>query len=94
MGSPVFVKKGVGRLWRSRKALFFRRSQAWPFWADPSLRTIFLVKNIRCYRRYIGRISLPPTKPVLPLIEPLSAALQQPVQQAAEPRRAGSCRTP
>jgi hypothetical protein len=44
--------------------LFFRRSQAWPFWAEPSLRTIFVVKNERCYCRYIGRISFPLMNPV------------------------------
>jgi hypothetical protein len=40
------------------------------------LRTIFLDKNIGCYRRYIGPISLSPVKPAWSVFVASSAAAQ------------------
>jgi len=48
------------------RGFVFRDSHGWPFWADPSLRTIFPAKNEQCYRRYIGRITLPLTNRFAP----------------------------
>jgi hypothetical protein len=58
MGSPVFVKKGVAvRKGSSREPFVVVRSIIEPSWAGPSLRTIFMDKNIVGYCGYIGLIS-------------------------------------
>jgi hypothetical protein len=58
MFSPVFVKKvwlcERGKLARSSVVV---RSIVEPIWAGPSLRTIFINKNIVGYCGYIGLIS-------------------------------------
>ncbi|WP_156965880.1 hypothetical protein [Paraburkholderia bannensis] len=92
MGSPVFVKKGVtGGCGARANRLFFRRSQAWPFWAEPSSRTIFMDKNIGCYRRYIGPISLLSAKSVASGFSALFAASQHERRWARGPHGRGFC---
>jgi hypothetical protein len=64
MGSPVFVK----RVWlcergSSREPFFVVRSIVEPIWAGPSLRTIFMDKNIAGYCRYIGLVSFVEYRP-------------------------------
>jgi hypothetical protein len=64
MGSPVFVKK-VWLCERGARAnlLFVVRSIVEPNWAGPSLRTIFMDKNIVGYCGYIGLISFVAYRP-------------------------------
>jgi hypothetical protein len=58
MGSPVFVKRGVAvRKGALARTIVVVRSVIEPIWAGPSLRTIFMDKNIVGYCRYIGLIS-------------------------------------
>jgi hypothetical protein len=68
MGSPVFVKKGVAvRKGSSREPLFVVRSIIEPSWAGPSLRTIFMDKNIVAYCGYIDLISFVGYRPATAL---------------------------
>jgi hypothetical protein len=66
MGSPVFVKKGVAvRKGSSREPFVVVRSIIEPSWAGPSLRTIFMNKNIVGYCGYIGLISFVGYRPAI-----------------------------
>jgi hypothetical protein len=58
MGSPVFVKKGVAvRKGELARTVVVVRSIIEPIWAGPSLRTIFMDKNIVGYCGYSALIS-------------------------------------
>jgi hypothetical protein len=58
MGSPVFVKRGVAvRKGALARTVVVVRSIIEPIWARPSLRTIFMDKNIVGYCGYSVLIS-------------------------------------
>jgi hypothetical protein len=64
MGSPVFVKKGVAvRKGELARTIVVVRSIIEPIWAGPSLRTIFMDKNILGYCGYSGLISFVAYRP-------------------------------
>jgi hypothetical protein len=64
MGSPVFVKKGVAvRKGELGRTIVVVRSIIEPIWAGPSLRTIFMDKNIVGYCGYIDLISFVAYRP-------------------------------
>jgi hypothetical protein len=64
MGSPVFVKRGVAvRKGELARTIVVVRSIIEPIWAGPSLRTIFMNKNIVGYCGYIGLISFVAYRP-------------------------------
>jgi hypothetical protein len=69
MDSPVFVKRGMavrkGELARSSVVV---RSVIEPIWAGPSLRTIFMDKNIAGYCGYIGLVSFVVYRPAIALL--------------------------
>ncbi|HEX7932369.1 MAG TPA: hypothetical protein VF573_04710 [Paraburkholderia sp.] len=65
MGSPIFVKRGVAvRKGKLARTIVVVRSIIEPIWARPSLRTIFINKNIVGYCRYIGLVSFVVDGPV------------------------------
>jgi hypothetical protein len=67
MGSPVFVKKGVAvRKGKLARTVVVVRSIIELIWAGPSLRTIFMNKNIAGYCGYIGLISFVAYRPDKP----------------------------
>jgi hypothetical protein len=68
MDSPVFVKRGVAvRKGKLARTIVVVRSIVEPIWAGPSLRTIFMNKNIAGYCRYIGLISFVAYRPATDL---------------------------
>jgi hypothetical protein len=65
MDSPVFVKKGVAvRKGKLARTIVVVRPIIEPIWAGPSLRTIFINKNMARYCRYIGLIRFVVYRPV------------------------------
>jgi hypothetical protein len=78
MGSPVFVKRGVAvRKGRLARTIVVVRSIIEPIWAGPSLRTIFMNKNIVGYCGYIGLISFIVYRPDKALADSAFAVLPQ-----------------
>jgi hypothetical protein len=63
MGSPVFVKKGVAVRKGELARIVVVRSIIEPIWAGPSLRTIFMNKNIVGYCGYSDLISFVTYRP-------------------------------
>jgi hypothetical protein len=69
MGSPVFVKKGAAvRKGELARMIVVVRSIIEPIWAGPSLRTIFMDKNIVGYCGYSDLISFVIYRPDKPVI--------------------------
>jgi hypothetical protein len=85
MGSPVFVKKGVAvRMGELARIIVVVRSIIEPIWAGPSLRTIFINKNIVGYCGYIGLISFVAYRPDKPLADSALAVPPQILRHRAK----------
>jgi hypothetical protein len=85
MGSPVFVKRGVAvRKGKLARTIVVVRSIVEPIWAGPSLRTIFMNKNIAGYCGYIGLISFIVYRPDKASADCAFAVLPQTPRQRAK----------
>jgi len=85
MGSPVFVKRGVAvRKGELARTIVVVRSVIEPIWAGPSLRTIFMNKNIVGYCGYIGLISFVAYRPDKGLADGTLAVPPQTARQRAK----------
>ncbi|WGS50180.1 hypothetical protein LFL96_01330 [Paraburkholderia sp. D15] len=85
MGSPVFVKKvWLCETGSSREPFVVVRSIVEPIWAGPSLRTIFMDKNIAGYCGYIDLVSFAVYRPDKALPDNPRAVLPPLLRQRAK----------